>query len=54
MSVRLSPKGTQIAATREVEPGVMLDLDDAGRLVGIEVLGVRARGASGKGAVAAE
>jgi uncharacterized protein YuzE len=41
--VRLAPKGTAIADTREVEPGIMLDMDEAGRLVGIEVLSMRLR-----------
>lgn len=50
---RISPKGTRIAAAREVEPGVMLDLDEAGRLVGIEVPGVKA-GAAGTEAAVAE
>jgi uncharacterized protein YuzE len=45
MYVRLAPKGVAIAETREVQPGVMLDLDADGRLVGIEILGVRARSA---------
>jgi uncharacterized protein YuzE len=43
--VRVAPKGTPIAETREVQPGVMLDLDPAGQLVGIEVLGVKSRSA---------
>jgi uncharacterized protein YuzE len=41
--VRLAPKGTAIADTREVEPGIMLDMDEAGHLVGIEVLSMRLR-----------
>ncbi len=41
--VRLAPKGTGIIDTREVEPGVLLDLDTAGRVVGIEILNVRSR-----------
>lgn len=41
--VRLAPTGTRIESTREVEPGLILDLDREGRLVGIEVLNVRAR-----------
>jgi uncharacterized protein YuzE len=41
--VRFAPKGTAIADTREVEPGIMLDMDEAGRLVGIEVLSMRLR-----------
>ncbi len=44
--VRLSPKGTAITETYEVEPGVMLDIDSAGRTVGIEILNVRSRDAS--------
>lgn len=41
--VRFAPKGTTIADTRELEPGILLDVDDAGHLVGIEVLSVRSR-----------
>jgi uncharacterized protein YuzE len=51
--VRLAPEGIAIASTREVAPGVILDLDAAGRLVGIEVLNVRARVADGGAALAA-
>jgi uncharacterized protein YuzE len=43
--VRVAPKGTRVAETREIEPGVMLDVDDKGRVIGIEVLGVKARSA---------
>lgn len=50
--VRLAPKGTRIDSTREVEPGVVLDLDAEGRLVGIEVLNVRSRVAAGGAALA--
>ncbi len=35
--VRFAPKGAAVAETREIEPGIMLDLDAAGRLIGIEV-----------------
>jgi uncharacterized protein YuzE len=38
-----------VAETREVAPGVMLDLDQAGQLVGIEVLSVAARGTGAYG-----
>jgi uncharacterized protein YuzE len=41
--VRIAPKSIEITGTREVEPGVILDMDANGRLVGIEVLGVRGR-----------
>ncbi len=40
---RFAPEPTEIAETREVAPGVMLDLDEAGNLVGIEVLSVGRR-----------
>ena len=33
-----APDGAEIAETREVAPGVMLDLDTRGELVGVEVL----------------
>ena len=36
---------TAIAETREVAPGVTIDLDAAGNCVGMEVLGVRLRAA---------
>lgn len=39
--VYIAPKGTAVAETREVEPGVMPDFDAGGRLIGIEVLDVR-------------
>lgn len=47
---RFAAEGVAIAETREVAPGVMLDLDEAGELVGVEVLSVRHRssGAYGK------
>lgn len=45
--VRLAPAGVRVADTREVEPGIVLDLDAEGRLVGIEVLNVTARVAAG-------
>ncbi len=43
MFVRFAPQGTKSVDTREVAPGVLLDFDDGGRLIGIEVLDVRAR-----------
>jgi uncharacterized protein YuzE len=45
MYVRIAPDDTQVAETREIEAGVMLDMDEAGRLIGIEILGVHARSA---------
>jgi uncharacterized protein YuzE len=41
--VRLSPKGTKVAETREVESGVLLDIDAGGRVIGVEILNVRSR-----------
>jgi uncharacterized protein YuzE len=41
--VRIAPKGTGVAETREVQPGVMMDFDAEGRLIGIEVLDVERR-----------
>ncbi len=43
MFLRFAPKGTAVAETREVEPGIMFDMDANGTVIGIEVLGVRAR-----------
>lgn len=50
---RFAPEGVEIEATQEVAPGVMIDLDANGDLVGVEVLSVRSRamGAYGKSAV---
>jgi uncharacterized protein YuzE len=45
MYVRIAPKGTAVAETREAEPGIMFDVDANGVVIGIEVLGVRARAA---------
>ncbi|MCW5695958.1 MAG: DUF2283 domain-containing protein [Bauldia sp.] len=39
--IRLSP--VPISETEEVAPGVMLDFDAAGHLIGIEVLGASRR-----------
>ncbi len=43
MYVRFAAKDVAIVETKEIEPGVMLDLDLGGRVIGIEILGVRAR-----------
>jgi uncharacterized protein YuzE len=49
--VRILPKGVAVIDTLEIEPGVLLDHDAEGPVVGIEVLGVRARSAACSGAV---
>ena len=36
-------EGDAVAATREVQAGVMLDLDANGQVIGIEVVNVRRR-----------
>ena len=43
--VQFAPEGTYVAETREVSPGVMIDIDAGGTVIGIEVLSVRVRGA---------
>jgi uncharacterized protein YuzE len=43
--VRLAPKHAPVVETREVEPGILMDFNANGQVVGIEVLGVRARAA---------
>ena len=47
---RFAPDGVEIAETREVAPGVTIDLDAAGQLVGVEVLSVVARATGAYGA----
>jgi uncharacterized protein YuzE len=43
MFVWFGPDDTKSAATREVAPGIMLDFDSDGRVIGIEVLDVSER-----------
>jgi uncharacterized protein YuzE len=43
MFVWFGPEGVKSADTQEVSPGIMLDFDDEGRVVGVEVLDVRER-----------
>jgi hypothetical protein len=38
MFVWFGPDGVKSVETREVAPGIMLDLDSEGRVIGIEVL----------------
>jgi len=55
MFIWLAPEDAVSVETREVSPGIMLDYDAAGRVIGIEVLDVMQR-ASGSppGRIAAE
>ena len=46
---QFAPEGTPVAETIEVSPGVMIDVDRAGQMIGIEVLGVSIRGAGSYG-----
>jgi uncharacterized protein YuzE len=41
--VWFGPEDVTSAGTEEVAPGVMLDFDEGGRVIGIEVLDVRER-----------
>ncbi len=41
--VRIAPMEAKVLDTREIEPGVMLDLDANGHIIGIEILSARAR-----------
>jgi uncharacterized protein YuzE len=42
-AARFAPYGAVTAETREVAPGVMLDFDSEGSVIGIEVLSLRLR-----------
>jgi uncharacterized protein YuzE len=50
MFVWFGPEGVKSAETEEVAPGVMLDFDDKGEVIGIEVLYVSQRMAKPKAA----
>jgi uncharacterized protein YuzE len=50
MFVWFGPEGVKSAETEEVAPGIMLDFDDNGEVIGIEVLSVRQRMAKPKAA----
>ena len=43
MFVWFAPEGTKSASTTEVAPGIMLDYDAVGNVIGIEVLDFRQR-----------
>jgi len=42
--VRIGPKSTPVVGTREIEPGIIFDVDAYGDVIGIEVLHLHARG----------
>jgi uncharacterized protein YuzE len=50
MFVWFGPEGVKSVDTQEVAPGIMLDLDSEGRVIGIEVLDVSERMIRGKAA----
>jgi uncharacterized protein YuzE len=41
ISVRFAPEGAQYVESEEVAPGVVLDYDTDGRVIGVELLYVR-------------
>jgi uncharacterized protein YuzE len=43
MFIWFGPEGVKSAETEEVAPGIMLDFDTDGRVIGVEVLGVTER-----------
>ena len=43
MFIWFGPNDAKSAETEEVAPGIMLDFDSDGRVIGIEVLGVSGR-----------
>jgi uncharacterized protein YuzE len=50
MFVWFGPEGVKSVETEEVAPGVMLDFDDRGEVIGIEILYVGRRAAKPKAA----
>lgn len=54
MFIWLGPEGAKSVRTEEVSPGVMLDYDECGKLIGVEVLDVRERTLHATPHVAAE
>jgi uncharacterized protein YuzE len=43
MFVWFGPEDMKSAGTQEVSPGILLDFDDEGRVIGIEILDVQKR-----------
>jgi uncharacterized protein YuzE len=50
MFVWFGPEGVKSVETQEVAPGIMLDLDSEGRVIGLEVLDLSERMIRGKAA----
>jgi uncharacterized protein YuzE len=50
MFVWFGPEGVKSAETEEVAPGVMLDVDDTGEVIGVEIMYVSQRMAQRKAA----
>jgi uncharacterized protein YuzE len=50
MFIWFGPEGVKSIETEEVAPGVMLDFDEKGQVIGIEVLGVSQRMSTAKAA----
>jgi uncharacterized protein YuzE len=50
MFVWFGPEGVKSVETQQVAPGIMLDLDSEGRVIGIEVLDLSERMIRGKAA----
>ena len=50
MFVWFGPEGVKSVETQEVAPGIMLDLDSEGRMIGVEVLDLSERMTRGKAA----
>lgn len=50
MFVWFGPDDRESARTEEVAPGIMLDFDESGRVIGIEVLDVKERMKAAKAA----
>jgi uncharacterized protein YuzE len=50
MFVWFGPEGVKSAETEEVAPGVMLDFDDTGEVIGVEIMYVSQRMAQRKAA----
>ena len=50
MFVWFGPEGVKSVETQEVAPGIMLDLDGEGRVIGIEVLDLSERMIRGQAA----